>query len=335
MRFVVALVACVGIALTVAGCDPTDRHYVTQGVGINIYPEDVAAQTDLQNAYIEDVCRQAGLEPMHLDGVSTCGPDPNNPNTWLQFVLAGMNDIDRRCDAYLTWLDNVRRTREPVLQQLSDTRTATELIMRTAGVGANPITIVGAAFGLASSSFNNLNSRLILDVPHSTVQALVLGRQKTYRDDLLGNGDTTAMIAIPGRPGAIFALRSYLRLCMPMTVETEINNTITTVERAGPDALKNDPMISAASVGPVLVISQPANDASRSALRAQLFPNGSKTPDPVIVAYVQEILGPPRIAIGVILNQPGLLGLRQKISACIVARAGGQACKSSSLAKFR
>ena len=78
-----------------------------------------------------------------------------------------------------------------------------------------------------------------------------------------------------------------------------------------------------------------ARDTSYTTLRAQLFPNGATTADPQIVAYVRDILGPPSIAIGVILSDARYGALRQKISACITSRAGGQPCAVGSLASSR
>jgi len=208
--------------------------------------------------------------------------------------------------------------------------------MQATGVGAAPIAVVGAAFGLAASTFTNINSRLVLEVNHSTVQAVVLTRQAQYREQLLGNpAKNIPPVVIASKPAAIYALRSYLRLCMPITIETEINNTVTVFERGGAIALANkEPMISAKSVG-TLVIRQPARDVTYTSLRAQLFPNGATKADPVLVAYVQSLFGPPPIAIGVILAQPSMASLRQKISACIVARRAGQPCAPGSLAQFR
>jgi len=78
-----------------------------------------------------------------------------------------------------------------------------------------------------------------------------------------------------------------------------------------------------------------ARDTTYATLRAQIFPNGSSTADPQIVAYIRDILGPPSVAIGGILNAPGLASLRQKISQCIDGRKAGQPCASGSLKQFR
>jgi len=251
MRFFATASLCVGVLLTAAACDPTDtKHYFTQGVGTQLYPDDIAAQTDLQNTYVQYVCSQAGLTPsVSPAGVVSCGTDPQSEETWYLFVQAGMNDIDERCDSYLTWLDNVRRARAPTIKELSDAHTAAELIMQATGVGAGPIAVVGAAFGFATDTFTNVTSRLVLEVNHSTVQSVVLASQKQFREDLLGSAKGAPTVLIPSKPAAIYALRSYLRLCMPMTIETQINNTVSVFERAGPDALKSEPMISAKTAG--------------------------------------------------------------------------------------
>ncbi len=250
MRFFALWVACVGIAVAIAGCSSSDKHYFKEGIGANLYSEsaipitdDAAARTELQRIYIADICQQAGLYP------SDCDIGASNPKAWSQLVQAGMNDIDQRCDAYLVWLDNVRRAEKPTLKEISDAQSATTIIMSQAGLGNAPIAIAAAAFGFATNTFTNISARLILEVDRSTVQTLVLGRQKKYREELFGTGDKSTKVVIASRPAAIFALRSYLRLCMPMTIETEINNTIATFERGGADALKKDGMISAKTVG--------------------------------------------------------------------------------------
>ena len=275
MRLVVTWVACIATALFAAGCDLNS----SQGVGTRLYPGDVAAQTDLQNAYVGEICQQAGLQPSVYDGVTSCGANPYDAATWWLFVQAGMNDIDQRCDAYLSWLDEAQRSREPVLNELALASATTQTIMRSTGVGANPITIAGAAFGLAAGTFTNVQSRLILTMPHSTVQAVVLSRQKEYRDQLNGTA-TSKAVAIVSRPNALYALRSYLRLCMPMTIETEINNTIATFERNGADGLQKDSLISAKSAG---VPFTPA-----SLVQKPVRPTPTPPPDDIAPFFVEK-----------------------------------------------
>jgi len=162
----------------------------------------------------------------------------------MMFVQTGMNDIDTRCDSYLAWLDAKKRSSTAILQQLSDTRTATEAILAYTAAGPTAIAIVGTAFGFASATFTNITSRLLLEVDQSTVQSVVLTRQKQYREGLQG-------IIVDNRAAAIYALRSYLRLCMPITIETQTNTTVKLFERGGLPALREaraNPMIDPTTV---------------------------------------------------------------------------------------
>jgi len=225
MRGKGAIAACVGLALLAAGCDGLDRRYFREGIGTELYTTELPDATQLQELYVGFICRQAGLPVVVTAGaIPTCDYGAVGGVGWTAFVQAGMNDIDARCDAYLSWLDSRKRFSGAIMQQIHDTRTATEAILAFTLVDPRAIAVVGSAFGFAASTFTNLNTRLLLEVNHSTVQSLVLNRQTEYRQ-----GIKTKLIA--NRPAAIYALRSYLRLCMPMTIETEINTTVTSVER--------------------------------------------------------------------------------------------------------
>jgi hypothetical protein len=209
-------------ALVLASCDPTlEYQYYKEGIGTEFTRADIASETALQDLYLSELCRQAGF--LGSDGL--CQPLGLNQN-WGVIVEAGMNDIDERCDAYLAWLDDKRRSQGPILSEINALQTTSQAVMRAAGVGANPITIVGLAFGLASNTFTNIRSRLLLEADHSTVQSIVLGRQKTYREGLMKQSIVT-------RAEAVYALRSYLRICMPMTIEMQINTTVAVYEQTG------------------------------------------------------------------------------------------------------
>jgi len=249
MRCVRVLFSLIGLAVLLVGCDSLDRRYFREGIGSDLSTADLPQETQLQEQYIGYICRQAGLPLVEVaQGVPACGIGPADVAGWTMFVQAGLNDIDKRCDAYLMWLDARRRFSSAAQQQISDTRTATEAIMGFTGGGPKAIAVVGSAFGFAAATFTNLNSRLLLEVNHSTVQSLVLNRQTDYREGL-------KVKLIPDRPAAIYALRSYLRLCMPMTIETEINTTITSVERN--DRVPLRPLITPATLPTAATIVQP------------------------------------------------------------------------------
>jgi hypothetical protein len=132
-------------------------------------------------------------------------------------------------------LDDKRRTREPVLNQLAAMGAATAAILAISNVGAAPIAIVGVAFGLAADTFTNVSSRLLLEIDKSTVQSVVLGNQTQFRAQNI-------RVIVDNRPAAIYLLRNYLRLCVPFAIEMSINNTVTVYHR-DPGALRTTPIL--------------------------------------------------------------------------------------------
>lgn len=269
---------CVALAMLVGGCDSTDTRYFRYGIGTNLYSEDIVQTTQLQDIYLNELCRQA------VPAVSTpetlCLGGLPGANGWNLIVQAGLNDIDRRCDSYLAWLDDRRRTNNAVLKELGDITVASQAIMRVAGVGANPITLAGLAFGLAANTFTNINSRLLLEVDKTTVQTLVLRRRNDYRLEL-------QRIRIDTRPAAVHALRSYLNICTPFTIETDINATITVFQVGGSAALNRPPLINAETVRGTTI------ERARDPMPERKFPDRKTAVVPAFLTNVQLALCVP------------------------------------------
>lgn len=235
MRTLRGVLAAIAVATTMAACDPLDRQYFQSGIGTELYTPDLAAITQLQDVYLGELCRQS-LPTLSSASVATCS------NSWNLIVEAGMNDIDQRCDAYLSWLNDKRRTNAAVIKQLGDMAWATQNIMNITGASANPITIVGTAFGLATNTFTNVNSRLLFEVDRTTVQTLVLNRRNDYRKSM-------AQIDVSSRPAAVHALRSYLTICTPFAIETDINATVTIFQQGGAKG-NSKPLVDPGTVAP-------------------------------------------------------------------------------------
>lgn len=232
--------ASIAVPILASACSPNDARYFREGAGSDLQWSGLVEATQSEQVYVQNICTQAGLAGPLNGQYEQCLVDGQS---WAIFVQAGMNDIDRRCDAYLMWLDDRRRSRTPILKQIADSGATSIGIMGLAGVGPAAITAVGLAFGYAASTFTNIDSRLLYEIEHSTIQSLVLTRQAQFRINLPKT--------IDNRAAAIYALRSYLRLCMPMTIETQINTTINLFERGGIAALANSqarPMIDARTV---------------------------------------------------------------------------------------
>ena len=272
MRAVVRSVACAALELTAAGClFGPNGAYFREGIGTSLERPELGDVTAIQDIYIAHLCRQAGLP--------ICDDVSMSAQAWTLFVQAGMNDIDLRCDAYLAWLDNRKRSATPILNQLAAMNTTTQAIMHATGSGATAITIVGIAFGLAADTFTNVNSRLLLEVNQSTVQSVVIGHQTEYRLK-------AANVLVISRPMAIYLLRNYLRICMPFSIETSINNTVSVYHRVGPEALRAGPMATRAPKVAAVTASRVAGVAV-SVPRDPISQPKRRAPDPVIPGYAE------------------------------------------------
>ncbi|KAF5880464.1 hypothetical protein [Rhizobium sp. PEPV16] len=219
MRFkLLAVLLC--CSFVVSACTQGVVDTYGGGVGTELSYSTMGQRTAAEDNYVTFICRQSGSAP------GICSVD------WQGFTLAGMNDIDARCDGYLAWLDNRRRTNGPIQKQIADTATTTATVMAATGATGTAIGIVAAAFGFARNSFDNTQSRLLMEVNHSTVQTIVLSNQERFRKEF-------ALVRVENRPTAIYVLRQYLRLCMPYTIENQINTTITTYQLGGTRALES------------------------------------------------------------------------------------------------
>jgi hypothetical protein len=224
--------AAMALAVTMSGCGVVDDNsYSTRdGVGAKLQWSSLSEETRLIDDYVSLICQQADLVRVYRDGtIPECRPSGAE---WAIFVQAGMNDIDRRCDGFLNYIDYLRRSRVHWLNQLTQTLAATSTVMGATGASAKSMEIVTAAFGLAANSLTNSTERLLTLAEHSTVQSVVLGEQRKFRIDVRALG-----AQINNRPAAIHTLRNYLRICMPMTIEQQINSTVTIYQQGGMVAL--------------------------------------------------------------------------------------------------
>jgi hypothetical protein len=238
----VGVIVALGLALLGSGCDPNDASYFRGGIGTDLYTPDVASTTELQNIYLDNLCRQS--EPHIGPAVPDfCAQEVVPTTAWPVIVQAGLNDIDTRCDSYLAWLDQKKRENAGILTEIGAVRFAVDALTNPAVVTVSPVALaaVAAAFGLATNTVNNFNS-LLLQVDHTTVQSVVFVNRRIFREKLL-------KLPIDNKPMAIHALRSYLTICLPMTISANINSTVTVFQQAGPNAIDPEQLVSTSTIG--------------------------------------------------------------------------------------
>lgn len=216
---------CVALALLVGGCDPNDRVYIRDGVGTQLYTAETASSIELQNIYLEYLCRSASNDV----GANVPGCLQVPANYWPIVVQAGLNDIDARCDSYLAWLDQKRREKAAILAEIGAIRFAVDALTNpnVTGVSGVGLAAIAAAFGLANDSVKNFHS-LLLQVDQTTVQSIVIPNRELFRRDLVKFSSS-----IDNKPAAVHTLRTYLSICMPMTISANINSTVTVFKQTG------------------------------------------------------------------------------------------------------
>ena len=156
------------------------------------------------------------------------------------------------------------------------------------------------------------------------MQEVVYTSQGQFRDKIKN-------YPVPDQPTAIYLLRNYLRLCMPITIEASINTSTMLVQRGAPVEAQTNLVV--ANTTPRTYVVQAAVDSSYTTLRALLYPNG-KSPDPELVAYVKTLVG-ANVAVGpIVTTNPRFATLRQRISACIISHKAGHDCPKNSLSQF-
>jgi hypothetical protein len=273
MRGVGVVAGCVALAVLVSGCAPNDRTYFRGGIGTDLYTADTATTTELQNIYLDNLCRQT--LPFVGSEVPGCGQRELLPKAWALIVQAGMNDIDQRCDSYLSWLDQKKRENAAILTEISAIRVAVDALTNPGiAPGISPIALasVAAAFGLATSTLGNVNS-LLLQVDHTTVQSVVFINRRDFREGVL-------RIPIDNKPMVIHTLRSYLSICMPMTISANINSTVTVFQQAGARAVERQPLVSTTTIGAPLTAQQTTAQPQRAFTPAS----------PDLAQFFQELL---------------------------------------------
>ncbi len=230
----IRLALAVFATLAIAGCQVAgDLDYAKSGIGADLYSGDIAQATANLETYLGFICKQASVSTVEgPDGYPACSYQAFAPTDWTIVVQTGFNDIDRRCDGYLQWLEEVRLRGSLVNAQLNDAGRLTNQVLTalypTAGI---TIGIVGEAFGFARSAFNNYQNRVLLGFEGSTIKTIVSERRLAFRIQF-------AKILFQYKPDAVNTLRSYLRICMPYTITMDANTFARSITTGLPEYLK-------------------------------------------------------------------------------------------------
>lgn len=141
--------------------------------------------------------------------------DADNP-TWDQIISAGLQYSDARCSDYIESLYQVNKQLKADVRDVNAFGTLAAGLMGIAKSAASEVAAAAVLFGYSEESLNNSGSRVLFELEPSAIRSLVEGSQKAFRSALLAG--------YQDRAGAFSVIREYVALCLPSTIEAEVNN---------------------------------------------------------------------------------------------------------------
>lgn len=169
---------------------------------------DVTRFVTNQNAVLSEFAKMAGVSL----------PNPNGE--WRPIIDAGIHYSDVRCDRFmdsLFWFNRVRETTSRQIQY-SGAAVSAALAVMEASVDAIGLTPLG--FNFLDQTVNNFGAGLLFNLNPSNVRTIVERKQAAYRDGLSGSYTSRAL--------AMRVIQDYAAICLPPSIETEVELAIST-----------------------------------------------------------------------------------------------------------
>lgn len=152
---------------------------------------------------------------------STANCDAQDIECAYAITLAGFNFIDEQCDAYLHELFVLDKGRDRWKAGLQAADKMSNAVLATVSVSKTTMAIVAQSFGLSSQLLDVATDSYLHKTNPGTILHIVSELQRTYRDSTEKNKQL-----LVSQPAIYSQIRGYLRLCMPPTIESKIENAL-------------------------------------------------------------------------------------------------------------
>jgi hypothetical protein len=200
--------------LVLAGCT-RERARLRYTSGLQPVPnaDRVTQSTENQRKIIEELKTRAGLTAI----------PPKGSDDWAVFIEAGFNFIDEECNQYLDslfWFDRYRRTTQ---NQIAITGATAAAIMGIAGAAAEAIAATATAFGFLTATADNFSNSVLFELEPSGIKSLVDRARAQYR---AAAQQRIKEEESKNQPAAMSLIQGYLALCLPASIETQVNGAI-------------------------------------------------------------------------------------------------------------
>ncbi|UWQ59425.1 hypothetical protein K3722_04685 [Leisingera caerulea] len=251
------------IVFWIAGCSSSfDDQFRVQGAGLQLHTAQTDRNTENLKKYFGALCLQAGYS------YENCAPAPGAAasGNWHLLVQTGYNDIDYRCDAYLTWIDSKRSERLLFEGTTNALGTLAAGLLKGTSASADKLADIALALGFARDIYNSYQSSILLGLEGSTIKEIVNKRRTAHREEFRN-------VRYASRPDAIFALRKYLTICTPQSILTDVNTFSRGAAGGDLPPIREDAAASARVVGlaPTAPATPPRRDTTVVPRQPDLF----------------------------------------------------------------
>ncbi len=202
------------ISLGLAGCN---ELALRKGPAPILDVTSVQTAATNQGTIIYALAQDAGYAHPEMGGID-----------YYRVAEAGFNYVDDQCSAYFDTIFFLDRERSQLKSGLAAASSTTAAILGVTNASTLSLSVVASAFGLASAGTDILAGTYLYSLPPATTQGLVNKLQIAYRD---AAARTRADITTP--TAAYHQIQSYLALCLPPTIETEVANQVNAATAVG------------------------------------------------------------------------------------------------------
>ena len=203
----IGIFACLSPWL-LAGCSAIEGWENRYGPDPTVPVEKVKLSTDRQLEIMDQLYR-------------TTNCDTQDTECTYAITLAGFNFVDEQCDAYLHELFVLDKGRDRWKAGLQAADKMSNAVLATVTVTKTTMAIVAQSFGLSSQWLDIATDSYLYKTNPGTILHVVAELQRSYRDSTEKNKHL-----LISQPAIYSQIRGYLRLCMPPTIESKIENAL-------------------------------------------------------------------------------------------------------------
>ncbi len=230
MRFhscVVNLIAPLSLLMLVACSDSsefTQRYQDRWGPDPKMPADEFADIANQQKNLMDKIVAAYTSSLKTDDGIILAAAPANEPNFWLKVTSFGMNVIDQKCDVYMSDLFKLSREHarnDSLLKSIQGTSAALVGGTVDSKNAKVPLLAIASAFGLIESINDEASKTYLFEQIPGIVADKVREARNLYRQQTIPLTSNSGRLESPiyDQATSYRALRDYLALCLPQTIE--------------------------------------------------------------------------------------------------------------------